>query len=78
MQAETARILIQTLAESMNAAFAAHSKLTALEKVLRKHNLALYEEYQEVLAETMQNPPFVANPVAFANLQSKLAQDQTS
>jgi hypothetical protein len=59
---------------TLNAAFAAHTKITALEKVLQQHDPALLLEYQKALAEIEQNPPFLVNPSAISNLPSTLVQ----
>ena len=75
MQAETAKMLVESISSVLAIAIDNRNKITALEIVLRKHDYNLNQEYEETLAKVRRNAPTVASPLAFSNLQSKLAQE---
>lgn len=75
MQLDTAKMLLETIANALNIAVDSQNKLLAFEKTLKDRDLALFQEYEKNLEIVRQNPPTVILPLGFANLQSKLVQD---
>jgi hypothetical protein len=75
MKTETARMLVETIANSLNIAIDNRNRLTALEKIFHDQDPVLFQKYMNLLDAVRQNPPTVISPAGFATLQSKLAQD---
>jgi hypothetical protein len=75
MQTETAQALVRTIAESLQHAIEANTKLIALERTLERDAPNLYRSYLRNLDEVRKNPPVSIAIEGFANLQAKLVQD---
>ena len=75
MQAETARMLVDAIANALGIAIDNRNKITALEAVFQKRDPSLFQEYVATLDAVRRNPPTVLSELGFANLQSKLVQE---
>lgn len=75
MKVETAKMLMDTIANALNLAIENQNKPLALEKTLKDRNPELFREYAKNLENVRKNPPTSLNVLGFANLQSKLVQD---
>jgi hypothetical protein len=74
MQTETAKALIEALANNLVIAIDNRNKLTALEALLQEREPELFERYSKILEKVRQNPPTSVSIEGFARLQEKLAQ----
>ena len=75
MQAETAKALVEALANNLGIAIDNRNKITALELALQKYEPDLFQSYVKSLDEVRQNPPTSISLLGFSNLQAKLVQD---
>jgi predicted nucleic-acid-binding protein len=75
MQLETAKALIDTIANTMGMAIDCQNKLRALETALAKRDKALFEDYLKALDAVRRNPQTVLLLEGFARLQEKLVQN---
>jgi hypothetical protein len=75
MQSETAKMLVESIANNLGIAIDNRNKIRAFEIVLEKHSPALFQEYLETLEEVREHPPTSISLGGFSNLQSKLVQE---
>ena len=68
MQNDTARLLIDSISNALNIAVDNRNKLAALDAVLEKHDLSLFQEYSDTLDKVRKHPPTVIYPEGFATL----------
>jgi hypothetical protein len=76
MQHDTARMLLQVIADIQTLTFDAQHKLLALENTLKEYEPNLYARYQKELEGVRNQPPFAVNPVGFSALLESLVQDR--
>lgn len=76
MTNETARLLLQTIADASQLTFDANLKLMALETALKEYEPNLFARYQKEVERLRQNPPIAVNPQGYAILQQRLVLDQ--
>jgi hypothetical protein len=74
MQVETAKALVEALANCLNIAIDNRNKIAALELAIQKYEPNLFQAYVKILEEVRQNPPTSISLAGFANLQEKLVQ----
>jgi len=79
VQAETAKALVQAIADATGIAAENRSRITALENLIAKHRYDfegdLFQEYENELALLKRNPPIQLSVLGFGRLQELLAQD---
>lgn len=76
MQKDTARTLLQTIADTTSYNFDVQHKLIALEKVLEEYEPEIFNAYNKELQAIRKQPPFSVNPDLFSSLQKRLAEDR--
>ena len=55
MQVDTARMLVQAIANSLEIAIDSRNRLTAFENLLKKHRPDLFQEYQDELNDVRRS-----------------------
>jgi hypothetical protein len=76
MTNETARMLLQTIADTSALTFDAQLKLTALEIALKEYEPNLLARYQKEVERLRQRPPYEVNLAGYGALQERLVRDQ--
>lgn len=75
MQTETAKALIEAIANGLAIAIDNRNKLIAFEKLLEDHRPDLFQEYQDLLSKVRRNPPTEISVLGFERLQQLLVRD---
>jgi hypothetical protein len=75
MQVDTARMLVQAIANSLEIAIDSRNRLTAFENLLKKHRPDLFQEYQDELNDVRRSPPTQISVEGFGRLQALLLQE---